>query len=336
MTDTPAARWRGRLERVAMALTLVATLLAGGGPTTAAAALPPAPPVAGTSPGPAYELSRFRWETASVSVYYNWEGGTCAFAGNNFSGPASNILTSVLEENLEASIEELNTQLRGGLRLQLVGPATRSELCSTSSARAIVVGVGAITSAGLAQSYSLGSTGGYSTFRAARVFIRNEGGFSCSTAPVYRDLQHTMTHELLHAIGIGHSAVTSALMTPSFTSCRTPHTLQPDDLAAIAALYPPTLPPPANTTITPAPAAGVFISAVVFSASKQALVVLGTGSFDQLEAAARAAGASGVWVQDGGGSFRVLVVGGPTFLRDQFRAAFPGGLPANIAVTLVR
>ena len=38
----------------------------------------------------------------------------------------------------------------------------------------------------------------------------------------------------------------------------------------------------------------------------------------------------------GAGQFRLLVVNGPTFLRDQFRAAFPQGLSANIAVTLVR
>ena len=60
------------------------------------------------------------------------------------------------------------------------------------------------------------------------------------------------------------------------------------------------------------------------------------GTFDQLEAAARAAGATGLWVQDSGGQFRLLVIGGPAFLRDQFRAAFPLGLTSNLAVTVVR
>ena len=48
------------------------------------------------------------------------------------------------------------------------------------------------------------------------------------------------------------------------------------------------------------------------------------------------AGASGVWVQDATGTYRLLVVNGPAFLRASFGSAFTGGLAASTAVTLVR
>ena len=82
--------------------------------------------------------------------------------------------------------------------------------------------------------------------------------------------------------------------------------------------------------------AGGFAAPPVFSASGQALVIFAGGSIDQLEAAASAARATGAWVQDAGGAYRLLVVGGPAFLKEQFTASFSGGLSANTAATLVR
>ena len=81
---------------------------------------------------------------------------------------------------------------------------------------------------------------------------------------------------------------------------------------------------------------GRFVDTPAFSASGQALVIFAGGSVEQLEAAASAARATGVWVQDAGGAFRLLVVGGPAFLKEQFAASFPGALSANTAATLVR
>ena len=340
-------RWR----TAALAAALVLAFALGGAPVEAAVT-----PSGGSTlvdeHGPEYALQGFRWDRAVVPVYYNWEGGQCAFLDNNFSGPATSIAPSVLLATLQTSINEINTHLRGGLTLQLAGPATRAELCSTTTARPIVVGFGTISSTGQALSYGQGSRGAVSTYTVARVFLTNNNKFTCSDAPIFRDLEHTMTHELLHAIGIGHSNVASAIMTPTFAACRTPHTMQADDIAAINALYPPTQPlvispvftspaptptatlPPA--VVTPTSATGAFVTPVMFSSSGQALAVFSGGTFDQLEAAARAAGATGLWVQDSGGQFRLLVIGGPAFLRDQFRAAFPLGLTSNLAVTVVR
>ena len=83
-------------------------------------------------------------------------------------------------------------------------------------------------------------------------------------------------------------------------------------------------------------AAGGFVANPTFGTNAQALAVFPGGPITQLEAAARAVGASGVWVQDSSGGYQLLVVGGATFLRDLFNGRFPSGLAGPTAVTLVR
>ena len=65
-------------------------------------------------------------------------------------------------------------------------------------------------------------------------------------------------------------------------------------------------------------------------------MIFGGGSVDQLEAAGSAAKATGVWVQDASGAYQLLVVSGPAFLKDQFKAKFPNALSANTVATLTR
>ena len=83
-------------------------------------------------------------------------------------------------------------------------------------------------------------------------------------------------------------------------------------------------------------ATGAFASAPIFNAAGQASVVFLGGDADELESAALGVGASGVWAQDTSGTFRLLVVGGPAFLKDAFRSAFPAGFPGATAVSLTR
>jgi len=78
-----------------------------------------------------------------------------------------------------------------------------------------------------------------------------------------------------------------------------------------------------------------FAGAPVFGAGGMAQAVFGGGSVEDLEAAALTAGATGVWVQATDGSFHLLVVGGPAFLKDAFRTRFTGGIGVT-AVTLSR
>ncbi|MGE3856795.1 MAG: hypothetical protein AB7G21_07545 [Dehalococcoidia bacterium] len=83
-------------------------------------------------------------------------------------------------------------------------------------------------------------------------------------------------------------------------------------------------------------AAGGFSSPPVFTDSGISLAVFTGGSVDDLQSAASAAGASGVWAQDGRGALHLLVIGGPAFLGQPFRDAIPAGFAGSTAVMLVR
>ncbi|MDA0300974.1 MAG: hypothetical protein O2822_00460 [Chloroflexi bacterium] len=103
-----------------------------------------------------------------------------------------------------------------------------------------------------------------------------------------------------------------------------------DTVSVLVSTSSPT-PPPAPVVQT-----GRFAATPVFTAGGQALVVFRTGNVEQLEAAARSAQAGGVWVQDASGAYRLLILDGAAFIRQDFVARFPGGFPGDIAVTLVR
>lgn len=97
---------------------------------------------------------------------------------------------------------------------------------------------------------------------------------------------------------------------------------------------PPTTTPP--TTTPPAGGTGSFAAAPIFSTSGQALVIFTGGTVDQLEGAAVNAKATGVWMQDSTGAYQLLVIGGPAFLQDQFKAKFPSGFAGNTPATVTR
>ncbi len=86
--------------------------------------------------------------------------------------------------------------------------------------------------------------------------------YSWMSTGCYEDM---ITHEIGHAIGFGHSAASGAVMAPSIASGCTSRTtglpLQPDDLAAVAAVYPrgQVTPPPPTAPATPA-ALGAVVS----------------------------------------------------------------------------
>ena len=80
---------------------------------------------------------------------------------------------------------------------------------------------------------------------------------------------------------------------------------------------------------------GAFAVAPIFNARGLASVVFMGGTVEQLEAASLASGANGAWAQDGSGAFQLLVVGGPAFLKDGFKAKFAGGFGVT-AITLTR
>ena len=100
-----------------------------------------------------------------------------------------------------------------------------------------------------------------------------------------------------------------------------------------------TTPPPTTTppiTTPPVGGTGSFAAAPIFSTSGQALVIFTGGTVDQLEGAAVNAKATGVWMQDSTGAYQLLVIGGPAFLKDQFKAKFPSGFAGNTPATVTR
>ena len=93
----------------------------------------------------------------------------------------------------------------------------------------------------------------------------------------------------------------------------------------------------------PVPPQGTFSpSPPTYGSLGLALAVYSGGTINDLQNAAAAAGASGVWVQDRTGVFQLLVVEGPAFVTGGFAAAFPSAgagvanFPGAIAVTLVQ
>ncbi len=335
MTPLPGRSMGITFRRPMLVIALFAASLLTTNASTAGASNASLPVVQEVAAGPAFKFGNFRWAgEKTVEVYYNWDGGACVFGGNDFSGPESPLPMSVLTETLRSSVAEINENLNGALTLEFKGPATRAQLCDSSAEPDIVVGVGTLEAAGQALSYGHLRAGTFAVYTAARVFVSNTAPFTCRDAPVYRDLRHTLTHELLHAVGIGHSEEPGVLMAPTFSVCRSGYAMQDDDVAALAALYPPKQP---VIAVTPVPAgAGGFLTRVVYAPNGQALAVFPGGSAEQLEAAARSVNAQGVWVQDRTGQFHLLVVNGPNFLRDQFREAFLQGVPTNTAVTLAQ
>jgi hypothetical protein len=76
------------------------------------------------------------------------------------------------------------------------------------------------------------------------------GSSGCSGGFYIEDIA---AHEFGHALGLGHSTVTSATMYPSVSSCATGNrTLDADDIAGVRALYPSQpLAPPSGLRIVP-------------------------------------------------------------------------------------
>ena len=85
----------------------------------------------------------------------------------------------------------------------------------------------------------------------------------------------------------------------------------------------------------PTPTGG-FVARPAFGSGGQSLAVFMGGTTDELEAAAFAVGASGVWAQDSVGQYQLLIVRGPAFANAAFRSAFPRGFATATGVTLTR
>jgi len=141
----------------------------------------------------------------------------------------------------------------------------------------------------------------------------------------------------------------SGWLAADYLSASPASTVSPPTTAAGAAATPPAIVPsapatqpvavPAPVVAPPAPVVAAppadFAARPVFGGeSGQAAAVFMGGDVDQLITAAQTAKASGVWVQDGEGGFQLLIVGGPSFIVNAFRAKV-SGFSGPTAVTLI-
>ncbi|MQA01103.1 MAG: matrixin family metalloprotease [Dehalococcoidia bacterium] len=221
-----------------------------------------------------------------------------------------------MTEMLRASLADINDALQGALVLVDAGPAQPGAQCVEppffdANPYDIVVGW-----APLEQGAGLASTSIDHEDRiiGARVVLEPRLPWECSDDPPHRDAQHTMTHELLHALGVDHSQDPDAVMFRSFTVCHAESLLQPDDRDALAALYPVST---SNATQSPsAPSTTSYVGLAVVQMETAAPQLIEELSTEGCMAQVLAVTSEGRWV--------VYVNGAPAFAN----AGFPATLAA--------
>jgi hypothetical protein len=155
---------------------------------------------------------------------------------------------AVIPPALAAGADAWTTQTSASFDFQYAGTSTVTT--NTNDGLNVVMFRNASSGSAIATTYWWSS--GSRIIDADIVFW--DGGFrfftgstGCSGGFYIEDIA---AHEFGHALGLGHSAVTSATMYPSVSSCATGNrTLDPDDIAGVEALYPPvSIPAPGAPT----------------------------------------------------------------------------------------
>lgn len=199
-----------------------------------------------------FALMGYRWEAPTIAVYRNFDGGQCLLAGvetvDDLSGPASSHVSKAeVEAALSQALLDLNAALQGRLVLVDGGEVSREALCTHDPARPIVVGFGALEPPSIGQTLGVifvDREGPFNDPHSMRVFIANDSPFQCPADSSREQLRTVILHELLHAVGLDHSEVASAVMYFESDVCGAATSLHPDDLAALDALYGPAPSPP--------------------------------------------------------------------------------------------
>jgi len=186
----------------------------------------------GTRETSGYVLSGPTWASGPVLYYVNT---------TNMDLP-----DAVIPPALAIGANAWSTQTRASFRFQYAGTSTVTT--NTNDGINVVMFRNASSGSAIATTYWWSS--GSHIIDADIVFW--DGGFQfftgstgCSNGFYIEDIA---AHEFGHALGLGHSTVASATMYPSVSTCATGNrTLDPDDIAGVEALYPPTAVPTAPT-----------------------------------------------------------------------------------------
>jgi len=190
--------------------------------------------IAGTRETSGYVLSGPTWAPGPVLYRVN---------ATNLDLP-----DAVIPPALAAGADAWTTQTSASFDFQYAGTSTVTT--NTNDGLNVVMFRNASSGSAIATTYWWSS--GSRIIDADIVFW--DGGFrfftgstGCSGGFYIEDIA---AHEFGHALGLGHSAVTSATMYPSVSSCATGNrTLDPDDIAGVETLYPPvSIPAPGAPT----------------------------------------------------------------------------------------
>lgn len=181
----------------------------------------------------AYSLLGYSWAQSPVPYYIN---------------PANmDLPTAAIEPAIRAGADAW--KLQSGASFSFAFAGYSSQTTNTND------GINLIMFRNVSMGSAIATT--YTWFSGARLIDADmvfwDAGFQfftgtsgCSNGFYIEDVA---THEFGHALGLGHSTVTSATMYPSISYCsQQSRSLDADDIAAVLALYPPTAVPPTPPT----------------------------------------------------------------------------------------
>ena len=187
----------------------------------------------GTRETSGYVLSGPTWASGPVLYYVNT---------TNLDLP-----DAVIPPALAVGADAWSTQTRASFRFQYAGTSTVTT--NTNDGINVVMFRNASSGSAIATTYWWSS--GSHIIDADIVFW--DGGFQFFTGSTGCSngfyIEYIAAHEFGHALGLGHSTVASATMYPSVSTCATGNrTLDPDDIAGVEALYPPSISVPTAPT----------------------------------------------------------------------------------------
>lgn len=172
----------------------------------------------------AYSLSGPKWTQAQVAYYVN---------GTNLDLASAAAITGV-----RAGADAWPLQSGASFAFQYAGSSTQTTTGFDSTN--LVVFRNASSGSTIATTYWWSSGG---AILDADIVFWDEafkffaGTTGCSGGFYVEDIA---THEFGHALGLGHSTIAAATMYPSTSSCNQANrSLDPDDIAGVRALYPP-------------------------------------------------------------------------------------------------
>jgi hypothetical protein len=181
----------------------------------------------------AYTLLGYIWQQGSMTYYLN---------------PTNmDLATSAIEPAIRAGADAW--RLQSGASFSFLFAGFSAQETNTNDGINLVMFRNASSGSALATTYTWYS--GTRLLDADIVFW--DAGFQFYTGTTGCSggfyIEDVATHEFGHALGLGHSAVGSATMYPSISTCsQGSRLLDADDIAAVLSLYPRTAIPPAPPT----------------------------------------------------------------------------------------